>query len=215
VDTNFGTFLSLFYFDKRRLILSVFLSITQSISLLPLGLIVQHLFDHINDKADINVIIIGFLLSLVLLLFNTIVVLYNKQISLTLIKSFISDLREKLIHKLLFLNANFYVSEDLDKIHSQIVQDTERLDNMAAALLTQLIPSVIVIIGLSGVLIYLNFSLFILLLVFLPIVFIVGALLSKKLKLSIQDYHKDFAKFSAGVTFILKFYDLIKFRVQK
>ncbi len=210
MDTNFGTFLSLFYFDKRRLILSVFLSITQSISLLPLGLIVQYLFDHINDKADINVIIIGFLLSLVLILFNTIVVLYNKQISLTLIKSFISDLREKLIHKLLFLNANFYVSEDLDKIHSQIVQDTERLDNMAAALLTQLIPSVIVIIGLSGVLIYLNFSLFILLLVFLPIVYIVGVLLSKRLKLSIQDYHKDFSKFSAGVTFILKFYDLIK-----
>ena len=30
-----------------------------------------------------------------------------------------------LIHKLLFLNANFYVSEYLDKIHSQIVQDTE------------------------------------------------------------------------------------------
>ena len=105
MDSNFGTFSSLFYFDKRRLILSVFLSITQSISIL---------------------------------------------------------------------------------------------------------PPIILLIGLSGVLIYLNFSLFILLLVFLPIVYIVGALLSKKLKLSIQDYHKDFAKFSAGVTFILKFYDLIK-----
>jgi len=210
VDSNFGTFLSLFYFDKRRLILSVFLSTIQSISLLPLGLIVQYLFDHIHEKADIKILTIGILLCLILILFNTIVVLYNKHISLTLIKNFISDLREKLIHKLLFINANFYVSEDLDKIHCQIVQDTERLDNMAAVLLTQLIPSVIVIIGLSGVLIYLNFSLFILLLVFLPIVFIVGALLSKKLKLSIQDYHKDFAKFSAGVTFILKFYDLIK-----
>ena len=210
MDSNFGTFLSLFYFDKRRLILSVFLSTIQSISLLPFGLIVQYLFDHIHEKADIKVLTISILLCLILILFNTIVVLYNKHISLTLIKSFISDLREKLIHKLLFINANFYVSEDLDKIHCQIVQDTERLDNMAAVLLTQLIPSLIVIIGLSGVLIYLNFSLFILLLVFLPIVYIVGALLSKKLKLSIQDYHKDFAKFSAGVTFILKFYDLIK-----
>ena len=210
MDSNFGTFLSLYYFDKRRVILSIFLSITQSISLLPLGLIVQYLFDHVHDKADIKALPIVILLSLILILFNTIVVLYNKHISLTLIKSFISNLREKLIHKLLFLNAHFYVSEDLDKIHSQIVQDTERLDNMAAALLTQLLPSIIVIIGLSGVLIYLNFSLFILLLVFLPIVYLVGALLSKKLKLSIQDYHEDFAKFSAGVTFILKFYDLIK-----
>ena len=210
MDSNFGTFLSLFHFDKRRLILSVLLSITQSISLLPLGLIVQYLFDNIHDNADIKALTIGILLSILLILFNTIVVLYNKHISLTLVKCFISDLREKLIQKLLFLNANFYVSEDLDKIHSQIVQDTERLDNMAATLLTQLIPSLIVIIGLSGVLIYLNLSLFILILVFLPIVYLVGNLLSKKLKLSIQDYHKDFAKFSAGVTFILKFYDLIK-----
>jgi ABC-type bacteriocin/lantibiotic exporter with double-glycine peptidase domain len=41
-------------------------------------------------------------------------------------------------------------------------------------------------------------------------VYLVGAFLSKKMKLSIHDYHEDFAKFSAGVTFILKFYDLIK-----
>ena len=204
MDSNFGTFLSLFYFDKRRLILSVFLSTIQSISLLPLGLIVQYLFDHIHEKADIKILTIGILLCLILILFNTIVVLYNKHISLTLIKKFISDLREKLIHKILFLNTHFYVSEDLDKIHSQIVQDTERLDNMLAALLTQLLPSVIVIIGLSGVLIYLNFSLCVLLLVFLSIVYLVGVMLSKKLELSNQDNYEDFAKFSAGVTFIFK-----------
>lgn len=210
MDSNFGIFLSLYYFDKRSVILSIFLSITQSISLLPLGLIVQYLFDHVHDKADLNALLKGILVSIILILFNTVVVLYNKHISLTLIKSYISDIREKLIYKLLFLNAHFYVSEDLDKIHSQIVQDTERLDNMAAALLTQLIPSVVVIIGLSGVLIYLNFSLYTLLLVFLPILYLVGAFLSEKMKLSIHDYHEDFAKFSAGVTFILKFYDLIK-----
>jgi ABC-type transport system involved in cytochrome bd biosynthesis fused ATPase/permease subunit len=186
------------------MISSILVSTTHSISLLPLDLIIQYLFNHVNDKAEIKLLPAGILLSIKLILFNTVVVLYNKHISLTLIKSFISDIREKLIHKLLFLNAQFYVSEYLDKIHSQIVQDTERLDNMAAALLTQLIPSVIVILGLSGVLIYLNFSLFILLLVFLPIVYMLGALLSKKLKLSIHDYHKDFAKFSAGGTFIFK-----------
>ena len=137
-------------------------------------------------------------------------VLYNKHISLTLIKKFILDIREKLIFKLIFLKANFYTDEDLDKIHNQIVQDTERLDNMAAALLTQIIPAIIVIIGLSGVLIYMNFTLFILLLFILPFVYLVGARMSKKLKESILVFHEDFAKFSAGVTFILKFYDLIK-----
>ena len=65
MDSNFGTFLSLFYFDKRRLILSIFLSITQSISLLPLGLIVQYLFDHVHDKADLKAIPIGILLSFI------------------------------------------------------------------------------------------------------------------------------------------------------
>ena len=210
MHSYFSVFLSLFYFDKKRVATSIFLSIIQSISLLPIGLIVKYLFDHVHDKTDTNKFLFGLLFSFLLILFNTMVVLYNRHISLTLIKRYVSDLREKLLHKLIFLNANFYVSEDLDKIHSQIVQDTERLDNMAAALLTQLIPAIIVIFGLSGVLIYLNLSLFILLLVFLPTLYLAGARISKKLKWSIQVFHEDFAKFSAGVSFILKFYDLIK-----
>lgn len=210
MDSNLVTFKSLFFFDKRRASLSILLSIIQSITLLPIGLIVQYLFDHVHDKTDTNILLAGVLSSLFLILLNTMVVLYNKHISLTLIKNFILDIREKLLHKLIYLNAHFYVAEDLDKIHSQIVQDTERLDNMAAALLTQLIPAIIVIIGLSGVLLYMNFSLFLLLLFLLPLVYLVGARLSKKLKGSIQVFHEDFAKFSAGVTFILKFHDLIK-----
>lgn len=205
-----STFFSLFYFDKRRVTLSIFLSVIQSISLLPTGLIIKYLFDHVHDKSDSKLLFWGVLGSFLLILCNTMIVLYNKHISLTLIKSFICDLREKLLHKLIFLNATFYVNEDLEKIHSQIVHDTERLDNMAAALLTQLLPSIIVIFGLSWVLIYMNYILFILLIIFLPILALVGAKISKKLKLSIQVFHEDFAKFSAGVTFILKFYDLIK-----
>lgn len=190
--------------------LSIFLSIIQSITLLPIGLIVKYLFDHVHDKTETGILLVGLLSSLFLILLNTILVLYNKHISLTLIKNFILNVREKLLHKLIFFSAHFYVDEDLDKIHNQIVQDTERLDNMAAAILTQLIPAIIVIIGLSGVLIYMNIILFILLLVLLLLVYLVGARISKKLKWSIQVFHEDFAKFSAGITFILKFYDLIK-----
>lgn len=125
-----STFLSLFYFDKSRVILSIFLSIIQSICLFPTGLIVKYLLDHVHDKSDSKILFWGLIGSFLLILCNTMIVLYKKHISLTLIKSFRCDLREKLRHKLIFLNANFYVSENLDKIHSQIVHDTERLDNI-------------------------------------------------------------------------------------
>lgn len=210
VNSYFGTFLALFYFDKRRVILSVFLSIIQSIALLPIGLIIDYLFNHVRDKKDTKILVGGLLLAVIFILIHTLVVLYNKHISLTLIKRFIADLREKLLHRLIFLKAHFYVSEDLDKIHSQIVQDTERIDHLAAAFLTQFLPAIIVITGLSGVLIYLNYSLFIVLILFLPMVYLAGIRIRKKLKSSIQVFHEDFAKFSGGVTFILKFYDLIK-----
>lgn len=206
----FDTLFTLFKFDKKRVAFSLFLSVIQSITLVPIGLIIQHLLDNINQKANYKVFLFGLLLTISLILLNTIIVLYNKHISLTLIKYFISDKREKLLQKLINLNDFFFESEELDKIHSQIVHDTERIDNMASALLTQLLPATIIIIGLSGVLIYMNFTLFFLSIVFFPLIYFLGSRISHKVKLSIQVFHKDFDKFSAGVAFILKFYDLIK-----
>lgn len=205
-----GPLFTLFTFDKKRVSISVFLSVIQSMTLAPIGLIIRYLLDNIYEKDNTKILLIGLLLTISLSLFNTTIVLYNKHISLTLIKLYISDIRKKLLHKVIYLNDFFFLAEDLDKIHSQIVHDTERVDNMASALLTQLLPAVIVIICLSGVLIYMNFTLFFLLIVFLPLIYIVGTRIRNKLKLSIQVFHKDFAKFSAGVAFILKFYDLIK-----
>jgi len=72
VDSNFGTFLSLYYFDKRRVILRIFVSTTHSISLLSLGIIVQYLFDRVHDKAEIKLLPAGILLTFILILFNLI-----------------------------------------------------------------------------------------------------------------------------------------------
>jgi ABC-type bacteriocin/lantibiotic exporter with double-glycine peptidase domain len=210
VHSYLGTFLSLFHFDRRRVALSILLSITQSITLLPIGLVVRYLFDNVHDDTDTDLLLIGLLSSLLLISLNTIIVLYNKHLSLTLIKNFISDVREKLIHRLIFTEVDFHDNEDLDRIHSQIIQDTERVDNMMSAFLTQLLPSVIVTIGLSAVLIHLNGILFILMTFFLPIVYAVGKRIGRRLKSSIRSFHEDFAEFSAGVSFILRFHDLIR-----
>lgn len=203
-------YLSYYKYYKKQLTFSLLLSVAQAFSLFPIAMIIQYLFDDVLTNKNTTMLASGIALSAVLVLINTLISLKNRSIALKMIKGIIFEIREKLLQKSIFLNSAYYTSEDLDKVHTQIVQDTERLDNMTAALLTQLLPSFFIVTSVSGVLIYLNFTLFILLLIALPILYIAGKRLGKKLKASINTFHEDFSEFSKGVSFVLKYSDLIK-----
>jgi ABC-type bacteriocin/lantibiotic exporter with double-glycine peptidase domain len=182
----------------------------QAVSLFPIALIIQYLFDHVLSNGDTKMLAIGLGAAVLLIVLNSLITLANRAISLRMIKSIVCEIRGSLLHKVLFLNSAYYVHEDLDKVHSQIVQDTERLDNMTASILTQLLPSVFIVVGLSAVLLYMNPSLFFILILILPLLYVIGRLIAKKLKKSVQQFHGDFSVFSKGISFILKFSELIK-----
>lgn len=195
---------------KKQLTLSLMLSLAQAFSLFPIAMIIQYLFDDVLANKDTNMLASGIALSAVLILISTLISLKNRSIALKMIKGIIFEIREKLLHKAIFLNSAYYTSEDLEKMQTEIVQDTERLDNMTAALLTQLLPGFFIVTCVSGILIYLNLSLFFLMLISIPVLYIAGKRMGKKLKASINLFHQDFSEFSKGVSFVLKYSDLIK-----
>lgn len=207
---KFSIFFEFFDFNKKGILGSVVLSVLQSLSLLPLGFIIQFLFDRAFVNADIKILFQGILAASALILSNGLLNLWNKNISLGLIKSYIYTMREKIANKILYLSTDFYIAEDLDKMHVQIVQDTERLDHMIASFLTQFLPGMFVVLSLSCLLLFMNPMLFFILVLIVPVIYFVGKTLNNKLKNSIKDFHQDFANFSAGAIFILKFYELIK-----
>ncbi len=210
MSREFSIFNAFFKFDKKRITISLMLSVINSLILLPVGFIIQYVFEHAFIQADSKLLLKGIAGIFGLLLINTSIILLNRHVTLSVIKSFIFDLRTKVIHRILFLHSSYFLNENLDDIQVKVVQDTERVDNMLAAFLTQLLPGFFVFISLSGVMIYMNFQLSLALMLVIPILYFAGKTVSKKLDLTIKQFHIDFSKFSEGATFILKFFELIK-----
>jgi ABC-type bacteriocin/lantibiotic exporter with double-glycine peptidase domain len=210
VRRNILYYLSFYKSHKRSLVLGLVLSVAQALSLFPFALIVKYLFDSVLSQGDTKMLLLGLAVAVALVVVNSLITLANRAVSLRMIKSIVCEIRERLLHKVLFLNSAYYAQEDLDRVHTQIVQDTERLDNMTASLLTQLLPGVFIVSGLSVVLMYMNVSLFFVLFLILPLLYLVGRLISKKLKKSVKQFHDDFSIFSKGISFVLNFSELIK-----
>ncbi len=209
MKNSLSTYLSYYKNEKKNVGLSLLLTLVQTFALLPIALIIQHVFNYALPHGDSRALALGLCTVLVLFIANSLASLANRHVTLSAIKSTIARIREELVSHSMFSSRAFYASEDLDTIHSRIVQDTERLDNMASSLLTQLIPGTLVGLGLACILIYLNPILFLILALTLPLLYGMGKLLGVRVKRRIKVFHDDFSKFSKGVLFVLKFNELI------
>ena len=89
-------------------------------------------------------------------------------------------------------------------MHASIVQDTERLDAMGNAAFAELLPALVVALVLSGVLIYLNSILFLMLVSVGPFLLYISRIMSKKLKKRVRAFRESFETFSKGILFVLQ-----------
>ncbi|MBP1709231.1 MAG: hypothetical protein H6Q46_215, partial [Deltaproteobacteria bacterium] len=99
---------------------------------------------------------------------------------------------------------------DRGKLHTIAVQDTERLDVMSNALVGQLMPGIFIGVALSGILIYFNALLFLLLFCLVPFFIVVSRMVGKILRIHIRAFHKSFEAYSKGIFFVLQMIDLTR-----
>jgi len=95
-------------------------------------------------------------------------------------------------------------------MHASIVQDTERLDVMTNALLALFLPALFITIALSAVLVYLNWRLFLILVVTLPFLIILSKVMGRRTRKKVDYFHRSFEKFSKGMLFVLKMMDFTR-----
>jgi ABC-type multidrug transport system fused ATPase/permease subunit len=204
------SYIQYYYNVKKNVFLSLFLTIIQAVSLIPVAILIQYTFDHSipekNGKQLVAILTIVFFLFIL----NALAILVNRHLTLTVVKSVIHSMRKDLIERSIFFSHQFFTNEDLDKVHSKIVHDSERLDSMTTNLLLQFIPGILIFTGLSGLLIYLNAFLFAVVFAVIPMLFIMGNFINKKLKIVAREFHSDYSEFSKGILFVLRFNELIK-----
>lgn len=202
-------YLRFYHGSYQSLILSILLSIIQSLFILPIAFLVRHIFDKGIPNSDIQSLIIISLIILVLIVLNSVFMLWTRYLSLNKTKFAIRDLREELLIQCYRYSRSFYNKADLGKLHASIVQDTQRLDVMSNAIISVFLPSMIMTIGLCCVSFYISSSLFFVMAISIPPLYLTNRLLIMRINL-INASHRSFEKFSKGVLFVLQMMDLTR-----
>jgi len=179
-------------------------SFFQAILFLPITLLIRRAIDiaipygHMAHLVLIGSGIIG------LYLVTVGITLLTRRVILKITKGAIQQFRYALLEKLYSTSRSFYSKVDHGQLHTIIVQDTERLDIMSNALMAQLIPDILISMAITGVLVYLNRLLFLLVVGMLSILIIVSWPLGRMVKERTRAFHRSFESFSKGVLFVLQ-----------
>ena len=193
-----------------KLALCILASLLQTALLLPVPLIVAHIFDAvISSGSFITLVLAGSAIAL-LTVSSGGLSLISRYHTLRITKLVIQQFREALLEKLYAFPRSRYSQENQGRLQATIVQETERIDVMSNALVSQILPAVVMGFGLSLILLYLNFWLFLVLSVFFPFFWIINKTLGTRVRKRVRAFHRSFEDYSEGIFFAIRMLDLTK-----
>ncbi len=204
----------LFYYFKLYkkyhylLVLSVLASLIQSISLAPITWLIANIFDQAIPKQNNTILINNGILILILYICNMILAIWNRYIILKITKSVLQKLRQTILEKFYNFSRHYYTQTNHSNLHTIIIQDTWRVDIMSNMLVARLIPALLICIVLSGILLIVNWVLFLIIISMVPLLYILGITVGKKGKQKITNHHKIFAQLSKGMLFVIQTMEL-------
>jgi len=202
-------YIHLFRRSFRKLGLMVIISAGQSLIYLLIAYLVRYSFDQIISNGERNrLIVVGGILILIIGI-NIGITLWARYLTRRITTQVICDLRNELLTKFISLPRSYYTRADLSRLHTSIIQDTQRLDIMNNSIVTKALPSIVILIGLTGALVYLNWALFAVMIITILPLFIVSRLAKNRIQEQVSIYHRSLEKLSKGMLFILQTMDLI------
>jgi ABC-type bacteriocin/lantibiotic exporter with double-glycine peptidase domain len=200
-----------YYFPYRnKVLLSILVSIFQSAIFLPIAYLIRYIFDVAIPNGNYGSLLLIGLAIILLQLLNDGSTLIISYLILDVTKRVIFEMRSALVDRLYSFSRSYYTQADQSKLHTIIVQDTERLDFMTYSLFVQFIPKLFISLVLIVILFILNWYLSLIVLMSVPIVYVTSRTMGKKLKKRTNLFHESFDNFSKGIMFVLNVMDLTR-----
>jgi ABC-type bacteriocin/lantibiotic exporter with double-glycine peptidase domain len=191
---------------------SLGLSVATSAALIPIALLVRTAFDQAIPDGDSGELILLGAGILALYVLSLALGLLGRYVVLKVTKPAVARVRDELIEHVIWLPSSYYDSTDSGRLHSLIVQDTERLDTMAKYLLAVVIPSFGTAVILLASLVAIQPLLVVVLAVTIPLLILLSRLLRGRLQERVRRWQEASDSFSASVLSSLRSAALIKVR---
>jgi len=198
--------------DGAQLLLTTAASIAQSFLQLPIVLLVRKAFDDVTRSQDIHLLPIIGAAVIALYLISGGLGLYIRWAVLRVTKLAVQRLRTELLHKFYSVSRTFHSQADHSRLHTMVVQDTERVDIMSNALIALMAPAVLVSAVLGAFMLYVNWRLFLVLGITMPLLIMVSRSVARAVREGTQDFHRSFDTFSRGMAFVLEAMDLTRWQ---
>ena len=192
------------------IILSTIVSVGLTGFVLPTIYIVKYVFDELLPSENYDILI---WLGLALVVINLIgygFTVYANHLALKTTKQVITEIRADLLDSCFRMARKHFTSLDLGKMHTSIVHDTQRLDVMSNALISQVVPHTVIVLVLAAVLLYLNWMLFLTMSIIVPFLLVLKRIVKGKQVARVNTYHDSFERFAKGTMHVLQRMDLIK-----
>ena len=196
--------------SRKTLLVSVVGTIAQSLLMLPVLWLVRHAFDVVIPAGDLTALALTGAAIFMIRLAGSLLSLALRRQMLLIVKGAVTALRVDLITALLHLSVEQADHLNIPQAHTRVVQETERIDRVATAILSGLVPSLVAALGIAVVLLFLDVRMVTLGAVVLPLVWSVSRRLTGRVDGDVRRFQKSFERFSSGVTFVLRQLDMVK-----
>ena len=194
-----------FYRDKwLRLTLYVVVASSQVLLVLPVLLMIRSIFDTAIPRGDEQLLLLLSVGIFLVQLVSSIIMLGMRAYIVNINRDAIGVMRRDLVSKLYKLSQHFYSRTDKDTIHTQIVQDTSRVDVMSHTLLADVLPAIVTSGALLILLFVLDWGLVLAALCVVPFLWAAARLTGRYVKHEVHSFQRAFEVFSTGVHFVLK-----------
>lgn len=198
------------FFSGRygRIIWTTVAAAGQTLIIIPSLLLVKYAFDIVIPENDVRLLILIGVAIFLLRLVNSLISVTLRKSHIRIINRAVRLIRESLLQKLYSFSWLYYANSDLRTLHTRIVQDTERLANMSTALISRLLPSMIIGFGLLLVCFIINWYLLLIIISLFPFLFLANRLMGRRIKKRVFVFQRAFEEFSKGIYFVLRYMPL-------
>ena len=196
--------------SRRLVALSALLSLVQAGLVIPIGLLVKHVFDHTIPEHRVGELLgLGGVLA-ALGLGGAALALWTRYLVLGATKNAVTDLRMRLLERLHALPAAWSDRHDAALLHATVVQDSERIDVMMADVAALLVPAATLAAAIGSAMIVVNPLLCAILVPVLPVSMAVTRWLGRVLQRRTRRWHRTFDAFSVRTHFALRARSLVR-----
>lgn len=189
---------------RKRLVAGMALSILQALVLVPLPLLVAFAIDDAipQDRLGLLGVLVGIMAALAAL--GVVVEVGAQAVTLGVTKRVIKKLRGDLMGRMFSYPKRTHDKLQVTNLHDKIVNDTERVDFMASAVLSDMLPSAILVVGITLILLWLQWILAATVVVFIPLLVFAGRLVLRWLRGWAVKFHDAFYGFSDTALTVLR-----------